>query len=212
MLSPRPITIMAAQVPQKAFTTAFATGIFTSAAHGLSNDQKVIVDTSAANLPAGLSTKTAYYVISAATNTFQLSTVIGGPAVALTDNGTGTHTWYLQPASISCSGFSSIRFWVTSASTPAFTIHAKVSDKATEPNFFADASASNPWSYARFDNVDGSEQITDAYDGSGGLAIATAYTKCFTVNTDGARYMTVSLSDWTAGTAAIYASLSGEIC
>lgn len=210
MLQLSPSIVLAAQVPQKTFTTAFATGVFTSASHGLSDGQMIIVNTSAADLPAGLSTETAYYIISADTNTFKVSATLNGSAVALTDNGSGTHTWYLQPNVIKCGGFSHLRLWVTSASTPSFTLHAKISDYQTEPRFYASASATNPWSYSRFDNVDGSEQTTDDYGAGGGLAITTAYTKAFTLNLDGAKYMTISLSGWTAGTAAITAALLGE--
>jgi hypothetical protein len=44
-------------------------------------------------LPAGLSSTTSYYVINTTANDFQLSlTASPGSAVAITDNGTGTHT------------------------------------------------------------------------------------------------------------------------
>lgn len=62
--------------------------LVTSAAHGLSNGYMVsfltIVTTT------GISVSTRYYVVSATTNTFQVATTVGGSAVALTTDGTGT--------------------------------------------------------------------------------------------------------------------------
>lgn len=75
-----------------AFTADHTTETFTSSSHGLSNDDVVILTTSG-TLPAGLSTATKYYVINKTTNTFQLSTSSGGSAVAISDNGSGTHTF-----------------------------------------------------------------------------------------------------------------------
>lgn len=77
------------------FTVNAGTDIVTSNAHGLSNAQPLLL-TSTTTLPAGLSANTIYYVISATTNTFQLSTSVGGSAVDITDTGTGTHSWYSQ--------------------------------------------------------------------------------------------------------------------
>jgi hypothetical protein len=62
--------------------------LVTSAAHGLSNGYMLsfltIVTTT------GISVSTRYYVISATTNTFQVATTVGGSAVALTTDGSGT--------------------------------------------------------------------------------------------------------------------------
>jgi hypothetical protein len=62
--------------------------LVTSAAHGLSNGWMLsfltIVTTT------GISLSTRYYVISATTNTFQVATTVGGSAVALTTDGSGT--------------------------------------------------------------------------------------------------------------------------
>lgn len=76
------------------FTAAFGTDTFSSAAHGLSDDEVVCVSNSGGALPAGLSAETPYYVISATTDTFQLSTTQGGSAVNITDDGTGTHSFH----------------------------------------------------------------------------------------------------------------------
>lgn len=75
------------------FTAVAATDVITASAHGLTNGNRVLVD-STTTLPAGLSRNTVYYVISATTNTFQLSLTSGGTTVNITDTGTGTHSFY----------------------------------------------------------------------------------------------------------------------
>lgn len=62
--------------------------IFRSDAHGLSNDHRVFVTTVAGEaLPNPLSATTLYFVITATTDTFQLSTTSGGASVAITTDG-----------------------------------------------------------------------------------------------------------------------------
>lgn len=58
---------------------------FTSYAHGLTNGQEVLVyDIQAAGLPTGFTEGTRYFVVSAATDTFQLSATSGGAAITVT--------------------------------------------------------------------------------------------------------------------------------
>jgi hypothetical protein len=60
----------------------------TSPAHGLANGDRVIAfNTLGATIPAGLTEGAAYYVVGAATDTFQVSTTSGGSAVNLTGEG-----------------------------------------------------------------------------------------------------------------------------
>src|SRR5688572_4003369 len=76
----------------KTFTAANATEIFTATAHGLLNGQKARVTNSGGALPAGLSAGVDYFLIGVTANTFQLSLSVGGAAVPITTDGTGTHT------------------------------------------------------------------------------------------------------------------------
>lgn len=82
--------------------TAAADDIITATAHGLVQDDIVEVTTSAADLPAGLTIDTKYYVLFLSVNTFSVSLTLGGAAVNITDAGTGTHLFhdeYLIPDS-----------------------------------------------------------------------------------------------------------------
>lgn len=67
------------------------TEVITIAAHGWVENQSVEF-TSSGTLPGGISAATIYYLKTVTTNTFQISTTIGGSAVNLTSQGTGTHT------------------------------------------------------------------------------------------------------------------------
>lgn len=63
--------------------------LVTASAHGLSNGFMVSFLTMVTT--TGLSLATRYYVISATTNTFQVATTVGGSAVTLTTDGSGTY-------------------------------------------------------------------------------------------------------------------------
>jgi hypothetical protein len=78
------------------FTADNATETFTAVAHGLLTGDGPIRLTSSGTLPAGLATATDYYVIRTGANTFKLATsfanALAGTNLAITDDGTGTHT------------------------------------------------------------------------------------------------------------------------
>lgn len=70
------------------YGTAATSDTITAYAHGLSNNQRVFVLAApGAVIPTGLSENTAYFVVSSATDTFQLSTTQGGGAVDITAGG-----------------------------------------------------------------------------------------------------------------------------
>ncbi len=73
------------------FTADHTTETFTATGHAFTDGMRVQL-TTAGTLPEGLSLATDYYVITATTDTFQLSATKGGSAAAITSNGTGTHT------------------------------------------------------------------------------------------------------------------------
>lgn len=75
----------------KTVTATNATNLLTANGHGLSDGDRVILTTSASDLPNGL-TETAYFVVSSTTNTFQVSATSGGAAITFSDDGSGTHT------------------------------------------------------------------------------------------------------------------------
>lgn len=77
-------------VYQGTFTADSGTDTLTATGHPLVNGSLVVMSSSG-TLPAGMGAGP-YYVVNAATNTYQISTTLGGGALDFTDNGTGTHT------------------------------------------------------------------------------------------------------------------------
>lgn len=77
--------------PRRAFTFNASTDTFTATGHGMPNGTKVELFNSGGALPAGFAVSTAYYVVGAAQNTFQLSLAVGGSAVNGTSAGSGTN-------------------------------------------------------------------------------------------------------------------------
>jgi len=85
--------------------TIASPGVVTWNAHGFSNGDTVAFTTTGA-LPTGLAANTAYYVINATTNTFQLSATAGGTAINTSGSQSGTHTGYKSYAAGSAVSYS----------------------------------------------------------------------------------------------------------
>lgn len=62
------------------------------ASHGLSTGQIVTLSNTGGVLPGGLAPGVNYYVLVTSANEFQLAAISGGPALDITDTGTGVHT------------------------------------------------------------------------------------------------------------------------
>lgn len=80
-----------------AFTADQSTDVFTSSAHGMSNGDMLIVQSTGV-LPTGLAARTRYFVVNKTANTFQLSATAGGSAINISTNGTGTHSFAVMVA------------------------------------------------------------------------------------------------------------------
>lgn len=76
------------------FTADIATDKLLASGHGLSDGTVIMLSNSGGALPAGLATNTAYWVINAAANDFQVSLTQGGAPVDITSDGSGTHRWH----------------------------------------------------------------------------------------------------------------------
>jgi hypothetical protein len=79
---------------QKATTVTACTftdsgDLVTASSHGLSDGWTVVLQTIVTT--TGASVNVRYYVISSTSSTFQLAATVGGSAIALTTNGTGTY-------------------------------------------------------------------------------------------------------------------------
>jgi len=76
---------------KRAFTVADLTNdLLVSPAHGFANDDRVVVDAEfVGTIPTGLTAGTVYFVVSAGTDDFKVSTTQGGGAVNITAVGNG---------------------------------------------------------------------------------------------------------------------------
>lgn len=79
------------------FTADAGTDVITSASHGLSDTNAILLTTSD-TLPAPLATATPYYVRDSTASTFKVAATSGGAAIDITDAGTGTHKWHYVTA------------------------------------------------------------------------------------------------------------------
>jgi surface protein len=82
----------------RAVTFTDAGDLVNLASHGLSNGDEVSFATIVTT--TGIVTNRIYYVVNAATGTFQVAATLGGPALALTTNGSGTLRYRTQVVSI----------------------------------------------------------------------------------------------------------------
>lgn len=73
------------------FATTFATDLLTTSGRTYTDVDIVRVATTDGDLPGGLAVATDYHVRDVAASTMKLAATTGGVAIALTDDGTGTH-------------------------------------------------------------------------------------------------------------------------
>lgn len=73
------------------FVQVSPTNTITISNHGFTNGNKLVFE-STGTLPSGLIEGALYYVVNSTTNTFQVSSSIGGSAVTISDVGNGLHT------------------------------------------------------------------------------------------------------------------------
>jgi len=81
----------ASMLPRTATISIASPTTVTAAGHGLANGKRVQFATSGA-LPTGIFANTTYFVINAATDTFNLSATQGGAAIGTSGGQSGTHT------------------------------------------------------------------------------------------------------------------------
>ena len=207
-------TIMSKQGLSTANFEAAVTDIITSVAHGLLNGDRVVLSTTG-TLPAGLSAATVCYVRDKADDTFKLAATLEGPAIDVTNTGTGTHTFIEHDIgkNIFCRDFRHASIGFASSGTANLTLKfvgsaADSPDKIHEcPDFSASQSDSNMWDYVEVvDLEDGA-----AIDGDTGITLAgTDDHRMFEVNVNGLDYLNAILTAWSAGDATITVKLYND--
>ena len=112
--------------------TIASPGVVTWTAHGHSNGDSIVLQTTGA-LPTGLSAGTIYFIVNKTTDTFQLATSSGGSAINTSGSQSGTHTAYSQSVRATavtlqdgrlCKSGDKTRLWLGSIYTTATTTTA----------------------------------------------------------------------------------------
>lgn len=100
------------------FTADSSNETITLSNHGFSDGDKIKVANSGGALPAPLAAGTTYFVRDVTTNTFKLAATLGGAAINLTTNGTGTNSVTGPPIdtviSVDMTFDTPMQFWVNS--------------------------------------------------------------------------------------------------
>jgi len=164
--------------------------------HGWRVGDKIRVS-SVTTLPTGLAASTDYYVVEVVdANTVKISATLGGTAITTTSAGTGTHTAVLKSKVILAQDFVHQSFSFHTANDANMTFKIQKSNQE-DVDFESAASATNRWSYVQsIDNEDGV-----AYDGDTGVVTTgTDINLGFVANLDGAKWMCLDVTTWTAGT------------
>lgn len=155
------------------FTANAGTDFITANSHGLSNGDIVLLTTTSA-LPGGTTANTVYYVINKTTNTFQISTSVGGAAVNITDAGTGTHTFYnnfkvpdLRGSTMLGAGTKTVAYALDSASA--------VSAATAVPGTGTSSAAGNQVTFSTSHGLATGDTIVFLGTGPGGVTLGKTY-------------------------------------
>lgn len=204
--------------------TAATTDIITSAAHGLKNSDMVVLTTTD-TLPAGLSTSTVYWVIEAATNTFELSSTAvenyttgdqgkPGTPVDITDTGTGTHTFTMHDIgkSINVEDYKYCTAAVHGASSANIDIGfvGSIGKSPTDdgcPDFSAAQAYNNSWSYVETAAVTNGTAVDGAADAISQTGTNKHEIHRINLSELNLKWLNIRMSGWSAGTVTVFVKL-----
>jgi hypothetical protein len=186
------------------FTFANATSIFTSNGSGLRNGDVVRLSNDGGALPDGLLTTIDYFVKVINANTFYLYLDSGFKTLATADDdGSGTNSYTLQAKKMNVADYRNIILELNTTDSAAVTIKVKGSSSKEAPNFSNAASPTNIWSYVQIKNINNGDSI----NGSTGIALTgTDINGQYEINTNGLSWVTLELSDFSAGKAQVIAT------
>jgi len=108
--------------------TIASPGVVTWTAHGHANGDSGVFTTTGA-LPTGLAVATTYYIVNATTDTFQLSSTVGGAAINTSGTQSGVHTFTTgaaDPLNIRWSNSEDFDTWRPAATNTAGSLRAEV--------------------------------------------------------------------------------------
>lgn len=189
--------------PTATFTVTAATDLITSNAHGLV-DGDMVMFTTVTTLPAGLSLTAVYYVINATTNTFQVSTTMGGTAVDITDTGTGAHTFWFKAKTLYAADFNNLVVSLHTSGSANFTLKCQGSIQ-DDVNFNAAKSPTNRWNFVEIISLEDEAKVVGD---TGVVATGTDINETYEINANYLKYVTFQVTAHSAGVIAL--AISGS--
>ena len=189
------------------FTTA-AGGVMTSVAHGLKEDNMVVLTTDG-TLPVGLSLATVYYVHKLGADTFMLKKGTGNVDTISTAANTDNDTFTMHDIGRNCNvaNVANILLAVDTAGTSTFIIKIQGSISKACPDFSAVQTKDNQWTYLELIETGDGDPIKGI---TTGIALTgTDKHLLLQVNIPkGLKWINAIFTAWTQGTATIVASLA----
>ena len=207
--SPQKTIFDAIGIKTAAFTAA-TTDIITSAAHGLKNGDMVVLTTTD-TLPDGLALATVYLVHQATTDTFELINKDTGASVAITDTGTGTHTFTMHDVgnAINVEYYKNNELALDSdgGDDAAMVVKFQASYQKEAPDFSASQAEDNQWFYIAVRDRNSNSVI----DGDTGITFSGADDhRAFNIESNSIVWISAIISSWTAGEITLKAKSSND--
>lgn len=81
--------------PTQTFTVDTSDSTVKCVGHGVKNGDQIAVSNSGGALPTGLAASTRYFVVDRDANSFRVASRDGGPYIAISAAGSGTHSFYV---------------------------------------------------------------------------------------------------------------------
>ena len=192
-------TIFSAIGIKTAAFTAATTDVITSAAHGLNNNDMVVLTTTG-TLPAGLATSTVYYVVESETDTYKLVNKSTNVPVDITGTGSGTHTWTMHDVghAINVEHYKNheITLATDGGGDAAMKVYFLGSYQEDAPDFSAAKSVTNHFEHIAVRD----RQDNSVIAGDTGITLSGADDyRAFNVETNNLVWICAIISDWTAG-------------
>lgn len=193
-------------------STDASPAVVTSANHGFSTGDKVVIYGHATNSTVnGLRE-----VVALTANTFSLKDAYTGAAVNGAGGGAGSGGVIMPAKVLSCEDYDTVAISVTVPGTPTLTIKFAGSDgkfaadstngHGDTPNVGGTQASSNPWTFLDFADTAASGAITDGDTGL--VAAGAAVNARVEINASGLKYLVPLLTAYTSGVVSAKARLT----
>ena len=193
-------TILDAIGIKTATFVAAAGGVMTANAHGLKEDDMVVL-TSDGTLPVGVTTATVYYINYLTANTFMFKAGTGkvqSISTAAQTAANDTFTMHDIGKTLNCSNERNIILAINTDDGGDADMEVKIQGSLSDscPDFSAAQTASNQWDYVECIDLSDGNSVA----GGDGFSVASADDHVqYEVNTNRLKWLNIIISGWTEG-------------